>query len=86
MAKQQSPLKDLILEAADRILDEALPQVERALVVAEGLQQASIAIAIKWTPNEESGELELSVVGKTTTPTTKTIAKTRIESGQLRLL
>jgi hypothetical protein len=86
MAKQQGPLKDLILQAASTILDEAIPQVERALVVAEGLQPASIAIAVKWTPNQETGELELSVVGKTTTPTTKTLAKTRIESGQLTLL
>lgn len=86
MAKQVGPLKDLILEAASTILDEALPQVQSALCLAEGAQPASITIAVKWTPGEVHGDLELCVVGKTTTPTTKTLAKVRVESGQLRLL
>src|SRR3990167_2838568 len=88
MAKDQptNPLEDLILDATRRVLRDGLPTIQEALVRADGLQPASIAIAIKWAPNEETGELDLTVSAKVTTPATKTMAKTRIESGQLVLL
>ena len=88
MAKDQptNPLEDLILDATRRVLRDGLPTIQEALVRADGLQPASIAIAIKWTPDEETGELELSVVGKVTTPTSATRLKARVESGQLVLL
>ena len=88
MAKDQptNPLEDLILDATRRVLRDGLPTIQEALVRADGLQPASIAIAVKWAPNEETGELDLTVSAKVTTPATKTMAKTRIESGQLVLL
>ncbi len=82
----QNPVEEHILGAVRSILRDALPQVEEALVRADGLQAARLAISVAWLPDEETGELELVVSGKSTLPTTKTTAKSRIISGQLALL
>ena len=79
-------IREHILGATAQIVDDALPQMEKALVTAEGFQPSKLAISVTLKGDEETGDWQLEISGKCTIPTTKEAFKVRIDSGQLVLI
>jgi hypothetical protein len=89
MATRNEALEDHITEALRKIVRTHLPAITNAIRDADG-QPAAIALAVKWKPEKDdeglpTGAYALHVEGKATVPAMPSVAKVRMESGQLRL-
>ena len=84
--KHFEAIEEYVIAALRKRLREHLPHIERSLVETEGGAKAKIALSVTFSPDENTGDLELLIDCKSTIPGTKEIAKLRLDNAQLQLL